>query len=61
MPEITYKELVITCEACHTIKKFPVTDYEECLAIFNDYHCPNGCGRNLYGFFTVGRLKKKMK
>lgn len=61
MSEITYKELVITCEACKTIKKFPVSDYDECLKIFRDYQCSNGCGRNLYSFFTVGKLQKKKK
>ncbi len=61
MADVTYKELVITCEACHTIKKFPVSSYEECLKIFDNYQCPNGCGRNLYSFFTVGQLKKKKK
>jgi hypothetical protein len=59
MPEIAYQELVITCEACQTVKKFSVKDYDQCLKIFRDYKCPNGCGRNLYSFFTVGRLKKK--
>jgi hypothetical protein len=59
MAEIIYTELVITCEACETVKKFQVSNYDECLKIFKKYHCPNGCGRNLYSFFTVGRLKKK--
>ena len=61
MAQVSYKELVITCEACQTIKKFEVEDYDECLRIFNDYQCPSGCGRNLYSFFTVGRLTKKKK
>jgi hypothetical protein len=59
MADISYEELVITCEACDTIKKFPVSTYEECLKIFGEYHCPNGCGRNLYSFFTVGQMKKR--
>lgn len=59
LQEITYKELVITCEVCRTVKKFSVKDYDECLNIFQDYQCQNGCGRNLYSFFTVGILKKK--
>ena len=59
MTEITYQELVITCEACQHVKKIPVQAYEECLEIFNSYKCPNGCGRNLYSFFTVGKLEKK--
>jgi len=57
MPEVIYQELVITCEACKTVKKFPVRAYEQCLEIFKEYHCPNGCGRNLYSFFTVGMIK----
>lgn len=61
MPEVTYRELVITCEACNTVKKYSVSDYDECLKIFGDYQCPNGCGRNLYSFFAVGRLKTRKK
>ncbi|MCJ7811826.1 hypothetical protein MUP95_00715 [bacterium] len=61
MTKISYQEVVITCEACNTVKKFPVQEYDECLAIFHEYHCPNGCGRNLYSFFTVGKIEKKKK
>ena len=61
MPEISYQELVITCEACKRVQKYPVGDYDACLKIFNDYQCPNGCGPNLYSFFTVGRLAKKKR
>lgn len=61
MPHISYQELVITCEACETVKKFQVTDYDECLKIFKEFQCSNGCGRNLYSFFTVGRMEKKKK
>ena len=61
MSEITYKELIITCEACQTVKKFPVETYDECLEIFKNYHCPTGCGPNLYSFFTVGKMKHKKK
>jgi len=59
MPRITYKEVVITCEACNSVSKFPVKDYEECLEIFKNFKCKNGCGRNLYSFFTVGNLEFK--
>ena len=59
MADITYQEVVITCEACKTVNKFTVDDYEQCVDIFKKYHCPNGCGRNLYSFFTVGKIKKK--
>ena len=61
MSEVSYQELVITCEACQTVKKFAVSDYEDCLRIFKEYQCPNGCGPNLYSFFSVGRLKKKKR
>jgi hypothetical protein len=27
--------------------------------VFQSFHCPNGCGRNLYSFFTIGHLRKK--
>ena len=42
MADISYQELVITCEACQTVKKFPVEDYDACLRIFKEYHCSNG-------------------
>ena len=57
--DVVYQELVITCEACKTVKKFTVSSYEECLKIFQKYQCPNGCGRNLYSFFTVGKVQNK--
>jgi len=57
--DVQYQELVITCEACKTVKKFAISGYEECLEIFKQYHCPNGCGRNLYSFFTVGKIRNK--
>jgi len=59
MAEISYQELVITCEACKTVQKFPVTSYAECEKVFQSFHCPNGCSRNLYSFFTIGHLRKK--
>jgi hypothetical protein len=58
MEEVTYQELVIVCEKCKTVKKTPVQAYQQCLDLFRSYHCPNGCGPNLYSFFTVGQLKK---
>ncbi len=61
MATISYREVVITCEACGKIKKMPVRNYEECLSVFGKYQCPNGCGRNMYSFFTVGRFQKKKK
>jgi len=58
MQKISYNELVIVCEACKKVHRVPVQEYEECLKIFEEYRCPNGCGKNLYSFFTVGRLEK---
>jgi hypothetical protein len=58
MEDVAYREVVIVCEACHGVEKMPVRNYEECLERFKGYHCPNGCGPNLYSFFTVGQVKK---
>jgi len=58
MTDIIYQEMTITCEGCRAVQKFKVTAYEECLEIFNDFQCPEGCGRNLYSFLTVGKMKK---
>ena len=58
MMEIIYQEMTITCEGCRSVQKFKVADYEECLEIFNGFLCAEGCGRNLYSFLTVGKMKK---
>lgn len=54
-----YHELVITCEKCKTVTRMDVGTYEECLERFSEFQCPNGCGRNMYSYFTVGRYKEK--
>ncbi|MBN2417009.1 hypothetical protein JXO52_14300 [bacterium] len=59
MVEAEYHELVITCEKCETVKRIKVKTYDECLEQFRLYRCPNGCGRNMYSYFTVGRFKEK--
>jgi hypothetical protein len=59
MANIVYQEMVISCEACNTVKKFSVKSEKECENLFQKYHCPNGCGRNMYSYFSVGRLIKK--
>jgi hypothetical protein len=58
MQEIAYQELVIVCEKCRTVKKMPIQKYDEGLDLFRRFLCPNGCGPNLYSFFTVGQVKK---
>jgi len=56
MAHIVFQEMVISCEACNTVKKFSVKTDIECEEIFKNYHCSNGCGRNMYSYFSVGRL-----
>lgn len=56
---IHLKELIITCEACGSVKHFRVKSQEECEQIFDSYRCENNCGRNLYSFITVGMLERK--
>ena len=58
MVNVQYTELIITCEACNTVKRCTAKSYDECMEIFKNYQCPNGCGRNLYSFIAVGLLKK---
>lgn len=58
MHKIIYTALVIVCEACKQVRRLPVQNYEECIKIFEEYRCPNGCGENLYSFFTVGQVEK---
>lgn len=56
--KIELKELIITCEACGNVKHFNVNNETDCQRIFNNFRCPNNCGRNLYSFITVGTLKR---
>lgn len=58
MENIKYRELIISCEACGTVKRFEINKFAECERIFKNYKCKNNCGRNLYSFITVGELKK---
>ena len=59
MVRVVYQELVISCEACNTVKKYAVKTDQECEQLFKKYHCPNGCGRNMYSYFSVGRIKSE--
>jgi len=59
MDPIHYRELIIACEACNTVKRFKVTTQEECTKIFREYQCENKCGRNLYSFITVGTIRRE--
>ena len=58
MADIQIKELIITCEACGSVKKFTVKNEKDSESIFEEYSCENNCGRNLYSFITVGLLNR---
>ena len=53
MQEKNQRELVITCESCKVVYRRQVNDYGACIKIYEEYQCPNGCGRNLYSFITM--------
>ena len=55
---VDVKELIITCEACGSIKKYHVKDEEDSERVFKQFSCENNCGRNLYSYITVGTLKR---
>jgi RNase P subunit RPR2 len=57
MEAIEYREIVITCETCGNVRRFPVHSEDDCHRIFQKFECENKCGRNLYSFITVGTLK----
>jgi len=59
MTQVVYQEMVISCEACNTVKKYSVKTDQECEHLFKNYHCPNGCGRNMYSYFSVGHIKSE--
>jgi hypothetical protein len=58
MKDLVYQEVVIICEKCRTVKKTPILNYDEGLELYRGFLCPNGCGPNMYSFFTVGQVKK---
>ena len=58
MDKIRYRELIISCEACGTVKRYKITSLQDCQRIFKDYKCKNNCGRNLYSFITIGELRR---
>ena len=59
MDNIKIKELIISCEACGTVKKFEVNSQVECEQIFHNFRCENNCGRSLYSFIQIGTLERK--
>ena len=57
-PSIVLNEMIITCEACGNVKHYRVSSEADCDRIFSNFHCENNCGRNLYSFITVGKVKR---
>ncbi|MDZ7414031.1 MAG: hypothetical protein ONB15_10960, partial [candidate division KSB1 bacterium] len=47
------------CEACGYVRHFSVSSTEDCEQIFNEFQCPNNCGRNLYSYITVGTFRRQ--
>jgi len=58
MEDIKVNELIVTCEACGSVKKFIVKNEEDSDRIFKDFVCENDCGKNLYSFIMVGKLNR---
>ena len=58
MEIIEVKELIITCEACGNVKRFTISEDEDSERIFQEFTCDNQCGKNLYSFITVGKLRR---
>jgi hypothetical protein len=56
--DIAYTQLIITCEACGSVKRYMVRSKEESDRIFREFRCENGCGRNLYSSITLGTLSR---
>ena len=57
MNEVLYTDLIIACESCGEVKKFTVANQADADVLFKEYLCPNGCGRQLYSFITLGTLQ----
>ncbi|MDZ7373644.1 MAG: hypothetical protein ONB23_06695 [candidate division KSB1 bacterium] len=57
MHSVEFTELIITCEACGNVYRYPIHSQEESRAIFEHFRCDNNCGRNLYSFITLGKLR----
>ncbi len=58
MSGIDMKQLIITCEACGSVKRYTVSSQDESDRIFREFQCANECGRNLYSYITVGVLHR---
>ncbi len=59
MEKVHYTDLIITCEACGSVKKYIVQSHTDAEKLFAEFQCENGCGRNLYSFITLGTLEQK--
>ena len=57
MVNIQYNEIIIGCEACGEVKRFQVQTQQDCDKIYSEFKCENKCGRNLYGFISLGSIQ----
>jgi len=46
-------KLILTCECCGRVEKRTASDYQECLSIYQAFHCPVGCGKNLLSYIAL--------
>jgi len=56
MSDVRYTNLIVTCEACGSVKKFTIANRKNADELFSKFLCENGCNRNLYSFITLGML-----
>ena len=54
--QIRYKKLIITCEGCGKIVHYDIQQDADIKKIFEDFQCPNKCGRNFYAFISIGEF-----
>ena len=59
MQKVKLYEMIITCESCGNVKRFPVQSQEDCERLFNGFRCENNCGKNLLSFISVGLLERE--
>jgi hypothetical protein len=59
MSSIRVHEMIITCEACGNVKRYPVKSEANCDTIFKGFSCENNCGRSLLSYITVGALVRE--
>ncbi|OQX58277.1 hypothetical protein B5M50_04600 [candidate division KSB1 bacterium 4484_219] len=56
--QVFYKKLIITCEGCGKVVYYTVEKDTDVEKIFENFQCPNKCGKNLYAFISIGEFSK---